>query len=62
VRNGSGALLLVQRADTLHWELPGGKVEIGESAAQAVVREVKRNPACESGRSDCPVCTPTPAT
>lgn len=40
VRDGDGALLLVRRADTLNWELPGGKVELGESATQAVVREV----------------------
>lgn len=40
VRDGGGAILLVRRADTLNWELPGGKVEVGESASQAVVREV----------------------
>jgi 8-oxo-dGTP diphosphatase len=40
VRDGGGRLLLVRRADTLNWELPGGKVELGESATQAVVREV----------------------
>jgi 8-oxo-dGTP pyrophosphatase MutT (NUDIX family) len=40
VRDGAGALLLVRRADTLNWELPGGKVDLGESAPQAVVREV----------------------
>jgi 8-oxo-dGTP pyrophosphatase MutT (NUDIX family) len=40
VRDGSGRLLLVRRADTLNWELPGGKVELGESAPQAAVREV----------------------
>jgi ADP-ribose pyrophosphatase YjhB (NUDIX family) len=40
VRDGDGRLLLVRRSDTLNWELPGGKVDIGESAADTVVREV----------------------
>jgi ADP-ribose pyrophosphatase YjhB (NUDIX family) len=40
VRNGDDRILLVQRADTRDWELPGGTVEIGESATTAVVREV----------------------
>lgn len=40
VRDGMGRLLLVRRADTLNWELPGGKVDLGESAPRAVEREV----------------------
>jgi 8-oxo-dGTP pyrophosphatase MutT (NUDIX family) len=40
VRNGSGQILLVRRADDGYWELPGGRVEVGESASAAVVREV----------------------
>ena len=40
VRDGSGRLLLCRRADTLNWELPGGKVELRESITEAVVREV----------------------
>jgi 8-oxo-dGTP pyrophosphatase MutT (NUDIX family) len=40
VRNGSGSVLLVCRADDGYWELPGGRVEVGESASAAVVREV----------------------
>ena len=35
-----GRLLLQQRSDGGQWGLPGGSVEIGESVAQAVVREV----------------------
>ena len=35
-----GRLLLQQRSDGGQWGLPGGAVEIGESVAQAVVREV----------------------
>ena len=40
VRNGEGQVLLVRRADDGNWELPGGRVDIGESATAAVVREV----------------------
>ncbi|HEV2779964.1 MAG TPA: NUDIX domain-containing protein [Actinophytocola sp.] len=40
VRDPTGRLLLARRADTGNWELPGGKVEPGESAVDAVVREV----------------------
>jgi mutator protein MutT len=40
VRNGQGQVLLVRRADDGNWELPGGRVEIGETASEAVVREV----------------------
>src|SRR5687767_4916326 len=36
-----GRLLLQQRSDGGQWGLPGGSMEIGESAAQAVVREVR---------------------
>jgi ADP-ribose pyrophosphatase YjhB (NUDIX family) len=40
VRNGMGQVLLVRRADDGNWELPGGRVEIGESASETVAREV----------------------
>ncbi len=36
-----GRLLLQQRSDGGQWGLPGGSVEIGESVADAVVREVR---------------------
>jgi 8-oxo-dGTP pyrophosphatase MutT (NUDIX family) len=39
-RTTPARILLAQRADTLNWELPGGKVEFGESAIDAAVREV----------------------
>ena len=38
-RDDAGALLLVRRRDTGDWELPGGRVEPGESASEAAVRE-----------------------
>lgn len=39
-RYDAGQILLVRRSDDGHWELPGGRVEVGESAVAAVVREV----------------------
>src|ERR1700750_1374897 len=38
-RDITGRLLLVRRCDTGDWELPGGHVDPGESAADAAVRE-----------------------
>ena len=38
--DAAGRLLLMHRADNGYWGLPGGNMEIGESAAQAVAREV----------------------
>ena len=32
--------MLVRRIDDGYWELPGGRIDVGESAAQAVIREV----------------------
>lgn len=39
VREEQGRLLLVRRCDSGGWELPGGRVDIGESAVEAAVRE-----------------------
>jgi 8-oxo-dGTP diphosphatase len=39
VRGHFGALLLVRRCDSGAWEMPGGRVDVGESAAEAAVRE-----------------------
>lgn len=36
----AGELLLMRRSDNGHWGLPGGFVELGESVASAVEREV----------------------
>src|SRR5262245_3038067 len=41
VADEAGELVLQRRADNGLWALPGGVVEVGESVAQAVVREVK---------------------
>jgi len=40
VRAADGRLLLVQRCDSGDWELPGGRVDVGESAIVAAGREV----------------------
>ena len=34
-----GSLLLVRRCDSGCWELPGGRVDVGETAEEAAVRE-----------------------
>jgi len=44
VRDASGRLLMIRRArppDEGCWSLPGGRVEPGESAAEAAVREIR---------------------
>ena len=39
VRRGDGRLLLVRRLDSGVWELPGGQVDVGETASGTAVRE-----------------------
>jgi len=39
VRWHEGRLLLVRRCDSGAWELPGGRVDVGETAVEAAVRE-----------------------
>lgn len=55
VKNSNGEILLVKRhhksrTDPGKWELPGGKVEKGESFDDAIVREIK-----EETNLDCKV-------
>jgi len=44
IENGSGKILLLRRANTASgngaWCLPGGKIDYGQTAEQAVIREV----------------------
>lgn len=40
VRDDAGRLLLIHKIDNDYWALPGGGMEIGESIADAAVREV----------------------
>ena len=39
VRGSADQLLLVRRCDSGTWELPGGRVDVGESAVGAAIRE-----------------------
>jgi 8-oxo-dGTP pyrophosphatase MutT (NUDIX family) len=39
VRGPGGRLLLVRRCDSGAWELPGGRVDVGETAVETAVRE-----------------------
>ena len=41
IRDQAGRVLLQQRSDNGFWNLPGGGLELGESVAQACVREVR---------------------
>lgn len=40
IRDPDGRLLLVRRLDSGNWELPGGQVEVGDTATGALHREV----------------------
>ncbi|MCA9935995.1 MAG: NUDIX hydrolase N-terminal domain-containing protein [Ardenticatenaceae bacterium] len=40
VIDGNGRILLIQRADNGKWAMPGGAIEVGETPAEGVVREV----------------------
>lgn len=50
VTNGASEVLLIRRSDNDNWAVPGGAVDLGESVAQAAVRETKE----ESG-IDCQI-------
>jgi 8-oxo-dGTP diphosphatase len=39
VRDQQGRVLLVQRCDSGAWEFPGGRMDVGETAVEAAVRE-----------------------
>ena len=39
VVNDAGELLLIRRTDNGNWAVPGGAIDLGESVAQAAVRE-----------------------
>jgi ADP-ribose pyrophosphatase YjhB (NUDIX family) len=50
VTNDAGEVLLIRRSDNENWAVPGGAVDLGESVAQAAVRETQE----ESG-IDCQI-------
>jgi 8-oxo-dGTP pyrophosphatase MutT (NUDIX family) len=39
VADGEGRILMIRRTDNGNWALPGGAIELGESAVAAAVRE-----------------------
>jgi 8-oxo-dGTP diphosphatase len=45
IRDAAGRILLTQRREDqpmpLYWEFPGGKIEPGESPAEALAREIR---------------------
>lgn len=41
VFDDAGRVLLHRRTDNGHWALPGGAIEVGETADQTIVREVE---------------------
>jgi ADP-ribose pyrophosphatase YjhB (NUDIX family) len=47
IQNAAGEVLLQRRSDNGQWGLPGGSIEIGESAAAAICREVREETGLE---------------
>jgi 8-oxo-dGTP diphosphatase len=47
VRGVGGRLLLVRRCGSDAWEFPGGRMEIGETAAEAAVRQTAEDAAVQ---------------
>jgi 8-oxo-dGTP pyrophosphatase MutT (NUDIX family) len=41
VANDADEILLIRRSDNGNWALPGGAIDLGESVAQAAVRETR---------------------
>jgi 8-oxo-dGTP pyrophosphatase MutT (NUDIX family) len=39
--NEAGDILLIRRTDNDNWALPGGAIDLGESASQAAIRETQ---------------------
>ena len=50
VTNDAGEILMIRRTDNDNWAVPGGAIDLGESVAQAAVRETRE----ESG-IDCAI-------
>jgi ADP-ribose pyrophosphatase YjhB (NUDIX family) len=47
VRNDDGELLLIRRTDNDNWAMPGGSMDIGETIAEAGVRETREETGVE---------------
>jgi 8-oxo-dGTP pyrophosphatase MutT (NUDIX family) len=48
VIGANGRILLIQRADSKRWAMPGGGLDVGETPAQGVVREIREETGYET--------------
>lgn len=62
VTNHAGDILLIRRTDNGNWALPGGAIDLGESAAQAAARETREETGIECEVTGSLASTPTPGT
>jgi ADP-ribose pyrophosphatase YjhB (NUDIX family) len=47
VINDAGEILMIRRTDNDNWAVPGGAIDLGESVAQAAVRETREESGIE---------------
>jgi ADP-ribose pyrophosphatase YjhB (NUDIX family) len=47
VVNDAGEILMIRRTDNHNWAVPGGAIDLGESVAQAAVRETREESGIE---------------
>jgi ADP-ribose pyrophosphatase YjhB (NUDIX family) len=47
VVNDAGEMLMIRRTDNDNWAVPGGAIDLGESVAQAAVRETREESGIE---------------
>jgi ADP-ribose pyrophosphatase YjhB (NUDIX family) len=47
VVNDSGEILMIRRTDNDNWAVPGGAIDLGESVAEAAVRETREESGIE---------------
>jgi 8-oxo-dGTP pyrophosphatase MutT (NUDIX family) len=62
VPNQDGAILMAHKTDNDLWALPGGAMDVGESMADAVIREVKEETGVDVEVTGLAESTRTPTT
>ncbi len=62
VVNDADEMLLIRRTDNGNWAVPGGAIDLGESVAQAAVRETLEESGVECAITGMSGSTPTPST
>jgi ADP-ribose pyrophosphatase YjhB (NUDIX family) len=62
VVNDAGEILMIRRTDNDNWAVPGGAIDLGESVAQAAVRETREESGIECAITGLVGSTPTPST